>query len=70
MEGPASYRLWLCSCPEQPTTMRYGRPVLPYCLAVKSQEFVHPGALCGAGCRQTTKPTEEAPRMDIHKNAR
>src|SRR5207244_84783 len=39
-------------------------------LALKSQEIVHSGALCKAGCRQTTKLTEEATRMDVHKNAR
>src|SRR2546423_7727349 len=43
---------------------------LEVALAVKSQEIVHPGALCKAGCRQTTKPAEEATRMNIHKNAR
>src|SRR5205085_6738672 len=50
------------------------RPPSPRCsrsdLGVKSQEIVHPGALCKAGCRQTTKPAEEATRMNIHKNAR
>ena len=39
-------------------------------LGVKSQEIVHSGALCKAGCRQTTSTAEEATRMDAHKNAR
>src|SRR5438128_12511315 len=39
-------------------------------LAVKSQEIVHSGALCKAGCRQTPSTAEEATRMDVHKNAR
>src|SRR5215472_6530550 len=39
-------------------------------LAVKSQEFVHPGHLCEGGCRQTTTNAKEAPRMNVHQNAR
>src|SRR5947208_16482625 len=42
----------------------------PTRLGVKSQEIVHSGALCKAGCRQTTSTAEEATRMDVHKNAR
>src|SRR5215831_3983928 len=31
--------MWLCSSPEQPTlTLRYGRPVLPYCLGARLGE--------------------------------
>jgi len=37
---------------------------------VKSQEFVHPGHLCEGGCRQTTTNAKEAPRMNVHQNAR
>src|SRR5207244_2265039 len=39
-------------------------------LAVVSQEIVHPGRLCEGGCLPTTINAKEAPRMDVHKNAR
>jgi hypothetical protein len=42
----------------------------PFALAVKSQEIVQPARLGEGGCRQTTITAKEAPRMDIHKNAR
>src|SRR5678815_4184936 len=39
-------------------------------LLVKSQEIVQPERLCEGGGCQTTINAKEAPRMDMHKNAR